>query len=117
MIELGKYIAEQRKARGLTQEQLGLLTGLGRGYIAPLETGKIVKPSADVFLRIAKALHIKPEELFAIAGYIKATKVNPKEETVSELLSQLKMNMNQLEKRLSKVLKADFTYHIYCKSA
>jgi y4mF family transcriptional regulator len=38
--DLGKAIREERKAQGLTQEQLAGLTGVGVRFVGELEAGK-----------------------------------------------------------------------------
>ena len=73
--------------------ELAKRTGLGRGYISNLEGAKVVhNPSADAFLKLARAFNIKPEELYQAAGYIKETKdIYPRTETPEEILDRLKL--------------------------
>lgn len=59
----GKNVAQYRKAAGLTQEKLGELTGLDRGYISGVERG-VRNPAIVNIEKIAKALKIKPAKLF-----------------------------------------------------
>ena len=68
-------------------------SGLDRGYIANLEGSKsIQRPSADAFLKLARAFNIKPEELYQAAGYIKETNgTHPRAETAEEILDRLKL--------------------------
>jgi transcriptional regulator with XRE-family HTH domain len=51
-----------RKAKGLTQEELAELSGISRRVVALYET-KIKGPSADVVLRLAKALGLSADQL------------------------------------------------------
>lgn len=58
----GKNVAYHRKATGLTQEKLGELTGLDRGYISGVERG-VRNPAIVNIEKIAKALKVKPAKL------------------------------------------------------
>lgn len=59
----GKNVAHYRKTAGLTQEKLGELTGLDRGYISGVERG-VRNPAIVNIEKIAKALKVKPAKLF-----------------------------------------------------
>jgi len=59
----GKNVQYYRKEAGLTQEQLGELTGLDRGYISGVERG-VRNPAIVNIEKIAKALKIKAAKLF-----------------------------------------------------
>ncbi len=61
--ELGKRIAAERQARGITQERLAADVGLDRVGIAYIETGKR-KPKVTSVYRIAKGLGLSVEDLF-----------------------------------------------------
>ena len=67
--ELGTKIRELRKARRLTQEELGERAGRDRGYIAGLETCRIKRPSAEALLNLAEALGVDINVLYKAAGY------------------------------------------------
>ena len=54
-----------RKARGLSQSQLAGLVGVQRQAIYDLESGRYL-PNTSVALRLAKHLHCKVEDLFAV---------------------------------------------------
>jgi len=60
--KLGKQLKQLRNERGLTQEKLGELTGLDRGYISGVERG-VRNPSIRNIERLAKALKVKTSEL------------------------------------------------------
>lgn len=59
----GKNVARYRKEAGLTQERLGELTGLDRGYISGVERG-VRNPAIVNIEKIAKALRVKSSGLF-----------------------------------------------------
>ena len=57
-------IQELRRARGLSQEALAHQANVSRGHMGRLENSKFAA-SLDLLERIAKALNVDPEELFA----------------------------------------------------
>jgi len=59
----GRNVRRYRKATGLTQEILGELTGLDRGYISGVERG-VRNPTLVNVEKIAKALQVKTAQLF-----------------------------------------------------
>ena len=61
--KFGKNVQRYRKEAGLTQEKLGELTGLDRGYISGIERG-VRNPAIQNIEKIAKALKAKPPKLF-----------------------------------------------------
>jgi transcriptional regulator with XRE-family HTH domain len=61
--KFGKNVQRYRKAAGLTQEKLGELTGLDRGYISGVERG-VRNPAIQNIEKLAKALKVKPARLF-----------------------------------------------------
>lgn len=96
---LGRKIKELRAQRDWTQNELAKRSGLDRGYIAHLEIDTVNKPAAEVFLKLARAFNIRPEELYEAAGYIKEPKT-AYEETTDQLLDNIKLNVRRLEKKL-----------------
>ena len=63
MGEFGDRIKELRLARGLTQEELGELTGLQKSAIAKYENGKTENMKRAVIMKMAKALGVSPAYL------------------------------------------------------
>lgn len=57
-------IQDLRRARSLSQEQLALLAEVSRGHMGKVENAKFAA-SLDLLERIAKALNVDPEQLFA----------------------------------------------------
>ncbi|MEO3479251.1 helix-turn-helix transcriptional regulator [Phaeobacter sp. CAU 1743] len=53
-----------RRARGLSQEALAHQANVSRGHMGRLENSKFAA-SLDLLERIARALNVDPEELFA----------------------------------------------------
>jgi transcriptional regulator with XRE-family HTH domain len=62
-MQFGKRLRQLRKARNLTQEQLGHAAKVDWKFVGAIERG-IKSPSFPVLGRIAKALKAEPYELF-----------------------------------------------------
>ena len=62
---LGKRIADLRRARGLTAEQLGKLVGVSSFAISKWENGHTV-PRMRLIPKIARALGVRVEELWTL---------------------------------------------------
>ena len=58
----GKTLKSRRCSSNLSQEQLGLKSGLSRPYISELELGK-KDPSLFTVFKLANALQLKPSVL------------------------------------------------------
>jgi transcriptional regulator with XRE-family HTH domain len=56
-------LKEHRKRRGLTQEELAKIAGVGRATIAAIETGKRRRVRLATVQRLARALKVRPHEL------------------------------------------------------
>lgn len=54
---IGRRIVEIRKEKGVSQTQLGDLTGLTNSYLSYIENGR-KKPSLETLIRIAEALDV-----------------------------------------------------------
>lgn len=66
MIDLdfvGYKLKEARKYRGLTLEQLGIISGVAGSRIGEIENGKRPQPTFDTIARIAEALGVSLDEL------------------------------------------------------
>ncbi|WP_299154355.1 helix-turn-helix transcriptional regulator [uncultured Tateyamaria sp.] len=57
-------IQDLRRARNLSQEELALRADVSRGHMGKVENAKFAA-SLDLLERIAKALNVDPEKLFA----------------------------------------------------
>ena len=63
---LGLAIRDARARRELSQEELGLRTGVHRTYISELERG-LKSPTVQTVSRLSHALGLKPSALLALA--------------------------------------------------
>ncbi len=61
----GQRLRELRQKRGVTQQQLSIMTGLSEVYISNMERGFKV-PSLTTILRLAAALECKPTTLISV---------------------------------------------------
>ena len=61
---LGDNVRQQRKLKGMTQEQLALEAGMERSYVSDLERGQR-NPSVRALGRLAEALSVRPGVLLA----------------------------------------------------
>src|SRR6266496_912364 len=66
---LGDFLRQTREQRGISIRQLAASMHLDFGYLSRLEKGVYTKPSPEVLQRIARALDISYEDLFAFTGY------------------------------------------------
>ena len=64
----GKILKLRRNSVNLSQERLGLESGLSRSYISDLENGK-KDPSLFTIFKLANALDLKPSALIGEVGH------------------------------------------------
>lgn len=62
-LSLGTKIREIRKAKGISQEQLALLTGIDRSYLGRIERGE-VSVTVEKLYEIVKILETELKDLF-----------------------------------------------------
>jgi transcriptional regulator with XRE-family HTH domain len=62
---VGMVIQQYREKRGLSQEVVSGLAGIGRTHLSAIERGER-KPTLETFFRLSEALNIKPSELMAM---------------------------------------------------
>jgi transcriptional regulator with XRE-family HTH domain len=67
LLGLGNVLREARAERRISQEELGLRTGVHRNYIGGIERGER-NPSVTTIATLAAALELPLPELFARAG-------------------------------------------------
>jgi transcriptional regulator with XRE-family HTH domain len=68
LVDLGLAIRATRLQLGLSQEELAVDAGIDRSYMGGIERGEH-NLSAINIIKIAKALHMPPSELFHGAGH------------------------------------------------
>ena len=67
-VTLADYLRTARAKAGISQRQLANRVGIDHSYLARLESGEWLSPSADVLQRIAEVLEISSVDLFAFIG-------------------------------------------------
>lgn len=60
----GHVLRKLRQAAGMSQEQLGLESGVQRNFISLIETGQN-QPTITTIFKLAGALDVKPSKLIA----------------------------------------------------
>lgn len=89
---LAEKIKALRKERDWTQKDLANFSGVDRGAIASIETGKAKHPRTANVLKLAHAFSIPPEDLYHAAGYIRMpTSYRPLKETPEDILERLRV--------------------------
>lgn len=61
---MGFRIAEKRKSKNLTQDELSKMSGVSRATIASLESGAKTVTTSTTIIRLARALNCEVEEIF-----------------------------------------------------
>ncbi len=96
---VAKRVAEARRARGMTQEELAAKADVSPTHISVLERG-VKLPNLDTFIAIANALEVS-------ADYLLQDVVSRSEESQSnELTSRIMELPDETRKRLINALKA-----------
>jgi transcriptional regulator with XRE-family HTH domain len=66
LVDLGRALQSLRTDRRLSQEELGLRTGVHRNYIGGIERGER-RPSVMTIAKLAKGLDVQTWELLRVA--------------------------------------------------
>ena len=61
---VGRVIQKLREARGMSQELVSGLAGIGRTHLSAIERGQR-RPTLETFYKIAEAMLVRPSELLA----------------------------------------------------
>ena len=59
---ISSNIKKYRKAKGISQEKLALISGIDRSYMSEIERC-VANPTIEAILRISNALEVAPEDL------------------------------------------------------
>lgn len=73
--ELAAFIRRTREQSGLSQAGLARTAGIPRTTLIHIETGELGTPDPAKLQRIARALDIDAEDLFALADYASPSKL------------------------------------------
>lgn len=88
---LGRFIREQRNARGWSQDDVASRTGLGITFttISNVERGRTVLPDPPTMIGIARAFDMHVCELYEAAGYPEFGDTLPERAQVVRLVREL----------------------------
>jgi transcriptional regulator with XRE-family HTH domain len=67
-LTIGEYIRRAREKKGLSGRRLAAMINMHHGYLSRLEAGDYKRPSPEILERIASALDLNYDDLFAITG-------------------------------------------------
>jgi transcriptional regulator with XRE-family HTH domain len=73
--EVGEFIRQQRERADLSLRRLAERAGISNPYLSQIERG-IRKPSAEILMRISRALEISAETLYSRAGLMDGSPVS-----------------------------------------
>jgi transcriptional regulator with XRE-family HTH domain len=70
-VNSGRVLFVARRAARLTQRELGAMVGIDHSFISLIEDGKrdIHAVGYETVIRIARALHVSPEDLFPVVDH------------------------------------------------
>lgn len=74
---LGALVRERRLELGLTQVELAQAAGISQAHVSEIESGKVVWPSVDIRLALARALKVRPADVLLATGQVAAVELGP----------------------------------------
>ena len=77
-MNIGEKIKAARLAKGMTQEELGMILGVQKSAIAKYESGRVVNIKRSTLKKISDVLNIRPSELIFEASPIEAADLHAK---------------------------------------
>ena len=94
LIQVGKFIAELRKERGFTQEQLGEIIGVTNKTISRWETG-IYLPPVDALLTISELFDVSINEILSGKRLSKEEYKEAAEENLKQTIKASSFSLNE----------------------
>ena len=94
-IKTGKFIAETRKAQGLTQKQLADILEISDKTVSKWECGKGL-PEVSLMLPLCSALNITVNDLLSGERVSKIEYINKAEENMMNLIKENEENKNRM---------------------
>lgn len=74
-LTLGDLLRSRREAAGLNLTEMAAELGISRPYLTRLEHGEYKRPSPTLLASVIKNLNVRPEDLYAITGYISSAEL------------------------------------------
>ena len=94
LTQIGKFIAELRKERGFTQEQLGDKIGVTNKTVSRWETGTYLPP-ADALLMISKLFDVSINEILSGKRLSKEEYIEAAEENLRQTIKASSFSLNE----------------------
>lgn len=69
LIAFGEFVRAQRRLAQVSQRHLARMSGVSDSYLSQIERGNY-RPSPQVVKALAQAFGMKPEQLYAMLGFI-----------------------------------------------
>ena len=90
--KIGKFIAECRKKKKLTQEELAEKIGISTTHMSHIETGN-TKLSLSVFVDIANALNVQTDDLLNDRDIVRTDRANKELSEILETCTSEQLNV------------------------
>lgn len=97
LIKIGKYIAQKRKALGLTQKQLAEKLGMSDKSVSKWERG-VCLPDVSVYFDLCSTLGITIHEFLAGEDIVEENIVQRSEETILQITADSQQKQNHLRR-------------------
>ena len=88
-MEIGEKIRAARKAKNLTQEELGKMVGLQKSAIAKYENGRVINIKRSTLQKLAKALDLRGSDLVIESNPQEAAELSARVLLDDELMSAI----------------------------
>lgn len=108
LIQIGKFIAELRKAQGLTQEQFGEKVGVTNKTVSRWETGTYLPP-ADALLSMSRMFDVTVNEI--LSGK-RLTAEEYRQAAEENLTQAIRVSSFSLKDRIGMILKNFFIGYV-----
>lgn len=101
-MKVGQKIKEARKAKGLTQEELGVLIGVQKSAIAKYESGRVVNIKRSTLQKLAEVLDIRGSELIIDNKPIEAAEFHAQILTDNSVMTMLEQyyELNNVDQKI-----------------
>lgn len=92
--DIGAFIREQRTLAELSVRRLADMAGVSNPYLSQIERG-LRKPSAEILLQLAQALHVSAEQMYVQAGMLDPEADPPRADLESSIRNATELSEDQ----------------------
>jgi transcriptional regulator with XRE-family HTH domain len=85
LVAFGEFVRAQRRLAQVSQRNLARMSGVSDSYLSQLERGNY-RPSPQVVKALALAFGLKPEQLYAMLGFMDSEATEPSPPSVEEAI-------------------------------